>query len=187
MSSIMPAFNDFPQEGMVIGRLLAGYGELEFDLCLAAGQALNDFDMVFKAMFRTTGEKARIDVGDALGRSAFKTIDLGDMFAEAVADTHYCRQIRNKYAHCHWTDDGSGKLGFVVLANTAAKHRLVNLATLPTHYVDTDLLNEQEAYFKYVQRCLTYLNFEAQRMAGRIANHAHLRPARTNQPDFYIP
>jgi hypothetical protein len=31
--TILPAFVQFPKEAAIIGRLLAGYGELEFDLC----------------------------------------------------------------------------------------------------------------------------------------------------------
>ena len=184
---ILPAFIDFPEEGAIIGRLLAGYGELEFDLCQAVGQAKNDFDVAYKVMFRTPGEKARIDVGDALGRTAFTDIGLGDIFSEAVADAHYCRKIRNKYAHCHWTDDYSGKLGFVVLADTASKNQEFNLAALPIYHVDTILLNEQEAYFKYVQREFTYINHEAQKMAGRISSHVHSRPKKVGRPEFYIP
>jgi hypothetical protein len=33
MSTIMPCFDRFPKEGDLIGRLLAGYGELELEMC----------------------------------------------------------------------------------------------------------------------------------------------------------
>jgi hypothetical protein len=38
----MPVFNTFPVEGAIIGRLLVGYGDLEFDLCNCIGMAIDD-------------------------------------------------------------------------------------------------------------------------------------------------
>jgi hypothetical protein len=37
--TIMPCFDRFPREGNLIGRLLAGYGELELELCSASGSS----------------------------------------------------------------------------------------------------------------------------------------------------
>ena len=88
--TIMPAFIRFPQEATIIGRLLAGYGDLEFDLCYCVAVARDDFDMAFKSMFRL----------DSIGRSKYRELKLGTQFAEAIAATDYCRRIRNQYAHC---------------------------------------------------------------------------------------
>lgn len=42
---IMPVFSQFPVEGAIIGRLLAGYGDLDFDLCSCIGSATDDLDI----------------------------------------------------------------------------------------------------------------------------------------------
>jgi hypothetical protein len=112
--TIMPAFIRFPQEATIIGRLLAGYGDLEFDLCYCVAVARDDFDMAVKSMFRPRGEKQRIDIADSIGRSKYRELKLGTRFEEAIAATHYCRRIRNQYAHCKWHDDKTGSLGFPI-------------------------------------------------------------------------
>ncbi len=81
MAHIMPAFDRYPKEAKLIGRILAGYGELEFGLCHCVGQARNDLDMVLKVMFRARGEKQRIETADAIGRSQFYILKLA---AEAL-------------------------------------------------------------------------------------------------------
>jgi hypothetical protein len=47
---LMPAFHDWPAEAAIIARLLAGYGELEFQLAISAGTALTDFVSMEKAV-----------------------------------------------------------------------------------------------------------------------------------------
>src|SRR3546814_10168398 len=99
MSTIMPAFDTFPQEGAIIGRLLAGYGEIELSLCMCVVQARDDHDMVFKAMFRPRGETQRIDVADALGRKPYEDAGLGTPFGEVIGAARYCLKIRNPFSH----------------------------------------------------------------------------------------
>ncbi len=77
MPSIMSAFDKFPIEGATIGRLLAGYGELELYLCMCVGEIQADSTMVFKTMFRTHGASQRIDIADAIGRQPFESIKSG--------------------------------------------------------------------------------------------------------------
>ena len=83
MSNIMPAFDKFPQEGAVVGRLLAGYGELELELCFCVATARDDFNMVFKAMFRPRGESQRIQIADAMGREPYQALKMGTRFSES--------------------------------------------------------------------------------------------------------
>ncbi len=90
--TVIPVFSRYHEEGMIVGRLLAGYGELEFSLCHCVAVAMGSLDVVLKAMFRARGEKDRIDIADALGRPAYQKIHLKTQFSEAVAATHYCRQ-----------------------------------------------------------------------------------------------
>src|SRR5215468_6824220 len=101
---VMPAFHRFQSEAAIIGRLLAGYAELEIDLLNCVSQARADFDGTLKAMFRVRGETARINVGDALGRQAYLKLGLGPDFELAVSVIRHCLKIRNQYAHRNWYD-----------------------------------------------------------------------------------
>jgi len=84
MSSIMPAFVRYPEEAAIIGRLLAGYGELEFDLCLCVGHARGDMDMAFKAMFRPRGETQRIDIADPIRHNLLRGWPVGRAAGQLV-------------------------------------------------------------------------------------------------------
>ena len=63
----MPAFADFPAEAEIIGRLLAGYTNLEVGLMNCVQVVRLDFDTVLKAIFRARGETARIDITTRFG------------------------------------------------------------------------------------------------------------------------
>jgi hypothetical protein len=78
---IVPEFQKFAAESMLIGRLLAGYGSLESALSSCVVMARDDLDMVLKAMFRTRGETQRIDIADAIGRPAYRTFRLEATFS----------------------------------------------------------------------------------------------------------
>jgi hypothetical protein len=71
MSTIMPAFEQYPKEGEIAGRLLAGYGELEFDLCQCLQYAMDERQTAIRVMFRTRGEEQRIQIADALMRQKY--------------------------------------------------------------------------------------------------------------------
>src|SRR5688500_6557574 len=66
--SILIAFQRYPKEAAIIGRLLAGYGDLEYELHLSLGAALGSDEAALRAMFRVRGEKQRIQIADALMR-----------------------------------------------------------------------------------------------------------------------
>ncbi len=90
VTTIMPAFGRYPQEGAIIGRLLAGYADLELELCFCVACARDDFDMVFKSMFRSRGETQRVDIADAMGRQEYRALRLGTYFEEAIAGMGFC-------------------------------------------------------------------------------------------------
>ena len=186
MAPIMPAFDRYPKEAELIGKILAGYGELEFGLCHCVSQARNDFDMVLKVMFRARGETQRIQVADAMGRSQFYSLKLGDLFSEAIADLHECRKIRNRYAHCNWHDDLTGGLGFVELEKIAKEHKPADLTNLTIKHLNVSILSQQADYFYYLDQCLSYLNFEAQKRQGRIQTQPLPIPKKIPRPPAYI-
>lgn len=158
-ASIMPAFIRWPKEAEVISHLLAGYGELEFELCLLLAEVLgDDKDSAVRITYRNRGEEARINVTDAFLRPSFAKLG-GSMeayYCEIIAAMRQCRVIRNQYAHCHWTDDHGG-LRFVVLEAEAKKSTQIKLTL---NRVDIGLLVEQEDYFKFTQRGFLYLKHE---------------------------
>src|ERR1700721_2673311 len=123
-TTIMPVFDRYPVEGRIIGRLLAGYGDLEFGLCTCVGMGIGDFDMAIKAMYRPRGESQRIEIADALGRKAYHRLRLGTLFEETIANMKVCLKIRNQFAHCNWHDIG-GKLGFVDFQTIAEKNAII--------------------------------------------------------------
>jgi hypothetical protein len=71
--SILAPFLTFHEEAAIIGRLLAGYTALEVGLMNCVQVVRDDFDAVFKAMFRARGETFRIEIADALGRPFITT------------------------------------------------------------------------------------------------------------------
>lgn len=184
--TVMPAFLKFPNEAAIIGRLLAGYGELEIELCQTVAEVRQDFNMAFKAMFRPRGEKQRIDIADAMGREPYAAMRLGTQFSEAIANVRQCLKVRNLYAHCHWSDDFGRCLCFVRLEDTANSNPPVPLLyQIPTIDIDNDLLNEQEEFFFYTRTCLRFLTLEASVREGRVTKNPLTAPKKKPKPILY--
>jgi hypothetical protein len=184
----LPAFAKFPDEAAIIGRLLAGYSKLEISLMNCVHVIRDDFDTVFKAMFRVRGETQRIDIADAFGRQFYRRHHLGTQFETAVAAVRYCLKIRNQHAHCVWYDDLSGKLAFTNLEETAEKHEFTkDLMTLKIFYVDMPLVQEQEEYFFYADILLGWVNFEGRRRVGKKSIPSMPTPRQMTQPLLRLP
>ena len=185
---VMPAFHRFPGEAAIIGRLLAGYAELEIDLLHCVSVAREDFDATLKAMFRIRGETARINIGDALGRQAYEKLELGVDFELAVSAMRYCLKIRNQYAHCNWYDDRSGRLAFVNVEEIAKGDQLISgFDDLTRRYVDVPILEKQEQYFGYADALISYANYEGRFRTGKLRTQLLSKPAQVSQPPLYFP
>jgi len=65
--SILPPFKKFPNEGAIVGRLLAGYSNIEVGLmhCVQMARGGN-LDDVLKKMFSKRGETRRINEAEKL-------------------------------------------------------------------------------------------------------------------------
>ena len=179
--TILPLFADYPKEAEIIGRLLAGYGELELELTECLGAVLGNFNTAIKVLFRTKGEETRIEVADAIMRGEFIGLSLGRPYSEAISDANWCRRIRNQYAHCHW-DFQTPVLGFVELERNAKKH---NRDWVRVRYVPRKLLAEQETYFCFVRDCLKYLAAEFKVLEGKSPSHKLSLPKKINRPPLY--
>ena len=64
----MPCFGpkQAPLEGIIIGRLLAGYGELELAMCECLMTIERAIDSPIRTLFEKRGEEKRIKTGDLL-------------------------------------------------------------------------------------------------------------------------
>jgi hypothetical protein len=70
----MSVFGQFQQEAAVVGRLLAGYGELEFELKSSLRFVIGDMDTATRVVFRTRGEEQRIITADAIMRPRYDAV-----------------------------------------------------------------------------------------------------------------
>lgn len=185
--TILRAFLTFKEEAALIGRMLAGYADLEIDLMHCAQVVRDDFDTVLKVMFRARGETQRIDVADAFGRQHYRDLDLGAQFEMAIGAVRYCLRIRNQYAHCVWWDDNSGKLAFANLEEVAKENTLLtDLDGLTTHHVDVPHLQAQLAYFDYADNLLVWANYEGRARANKPTIPNRVAPAQLAPPPLYI-
>jgi hypothetical protein len=187
--NIMPAFLKFPKEAAIIGRLLAGYGELEFDLCNCLAAILDEAPPIIRAtraartLFRIRGEEARIQIADSLMREKYEAADLLAAYEETISDVQWCRRLRNQYAHCHWTTSET-ELQFVQL-DKAAKRSDPKMM-LKKRSISETLLIEQEDFFAYTDECLWYLSKEYEKREGKIASQPWRAPQGKVPPLAYI-
>jgi hypothetical protein len=182
--TIMPSFDRYAKEGNTIERLLAGYGELELEMCACVAATTNDLDAAIKKLFRTRGEKNRIKTADSMMTARYISAGLGTKYRRTLANMDWCRTVRNQYAHCNWYDTSEEGLCFVDLEYTAKlKKKIVSVAK-HRYPIDATLLIQQEQYFRYVQRCFWYLveaykSFKGEQRHGR---PLFTGPARIKRP-----
>jgi hypothetical protein len=165
---LLPIFHKYPDEGAMVGKILAGYSELEVSLMGCVIEVHGEVDTVFKVMYRNRGEKQRIDVADAMGRHTFDGLGLGAQFATAIGAMHYCRQIRNQFAHCQWWGDSSGYLTFLDLESVARENaKITSFRNFEKRRANLQLLEAQVAYFEHVLDILIFLQHEVMLRLGR--------------------
>ncbi len=185
--TILRAFQDFPAEAALIGRMLAGYADLEIDLMNCAKAVRVDLDLALKTMFRGRGNAQRIDIADALGRQPYHALGIGAEFEAAIAAVRYCLRIRNVYAHCTWWNDNSGQLAFANLEELAKENVVVtDLHGLTVHHVTVPHLQQQFAYYEYADNLLIGVIQEGNRRAGRPAIPNLGIPAPIAQPSMFV-
>jgi hypothetical protein len=169
--SIMAPFSKFPKEGDTIGRLLAGYSNIEIGLMHCVQVATGDFDAVLRKMFGARGESKRITAAEKLGLPEYQRLGLATDFKKAIRVVRYCLKIRSQYAHWIWWDDYSGKLAFANIEDlTKYKRKIKDLSKLKAHHVDAALLAAQEAYFVYADELLAWIKHEGRFKDGKLGN-----------------
>jgi len=181
------AFIKFMDEGNIIGRLLVAYADLELSLFHCVNVARDDFDTVYKAMFKERGESRRITMADTFGRQDYHKMGLGTQFEMAISSVRYCLKIRNQYAHCIWYNDYSGSLAFANLEEGTESNKAVHdFKELTIRHIDISTLGLQEQYFEYTDSLLTWVNFEGRRIAGKPSRHQGQAPKQLQQPPLYM-
>src|SRR5579863_711036 len=64
--SLNPAFDQFPKEAALIGRMVTSFGELELTFSMLAGTALKDQSLALRAVYRGRSTGGRIDLVDVI-------------------------------------------------------------------------------------------------------------------------
>lgn len=186
--SILQPFKKFPNEGAIVGRLLAGYSNIEVGLmhCVQMARGSN-LDVVLKKMFSKRGETRRINEAEKLFVSHHQHHGLLGDFQKTIRLVRFCLKIRNQYAHGVWWDDFSGKLAFANLEELAGKKRQVNdLGKLKAYHVDVALLEAQEACFVYADEYLAWINFEGRFRAGKMKVQPLSKPNPLRRPKLRL-
>ena len=129
--SLMPCFDKGQglDESTVLARLLAGYGEIELQMCMCLIVVEGDIDTPIRAIFEKTGAERRIKKGRKALRTEYAKAGLLTELAVALADLDWCRQIRNQYSHCQWFWIASRGLCFVNLEELAKQPNIITSVT----------------------------------------------------------
>ena len=181
--TVLRAFADYPVEAALIGRMLAGYADLEIDLMNCAKAVRGDLDLVLKTMFRGRGNSQRIDLAVAIARRLYDEHGLAAEFDSAVAAVRLCLRIRNLYAHCTWWNDNSGELAFANLEELAKLNVVVtDLRGLTVNHVNVGHLQAQFSYFEYADDMLLGVLQESNRRAGKLDHPGVVIPAAVAAP-----
>jgi hypothetical protein len=183
-SVILSAFLKFPAEAAIIGRLIAGYGELEFGFALCLGRAIGDQNAAAKTLFRLRGEDSRLQVADALMRRRYSDQNLTDAYNTAIGAMRHCKAIRNQYAHCHWLETTEG-LFFTDFDKPAKSSQ--NVLMLSFNHIDEALLKSQEAYFVQTSVWLSYLFDEHKRREQKLSTAKRAIPTTLAKPPLHNP
>jgi hypothetical protein len=113
--AILKHFRGFEVQGVIVGRLLTGYSNLEVDLLNCVQVATGDFNKAVKTMFGERGEIKRVNRAVNLVEDKYAALGLAKEFARAIAAVRHCLAIRNQFSHWVWWADSSGKLAFANL------------------------------------------------------------------------
>jgi hypothetical protein len=163
--TILPAFITCSKEASIIGRLLAGYGELEFVVYECVKAAIGHSSIAVRLMFRVRSEKTRLDLADAILRPICESNSLNTEYQEAMSAADYCRKVRNQYSHCHWLGDKDAGLFFSNIEPSAQKKS--GEITMAFLHIDDALLQKQEAYFAQTQVRFFWLSLALQKAAAK--------------------
>jgi hypothetical protein len=169
---LMPAFRRRKKSAAIVGRLLAGYGELELLLTFCVGTAnasrttpkpgqqigehrIYHEHQAIKDMFRERGESNRLKTAKKPMNKVFVAAGLRGDYIETMGAMHQCLKIRNLFAHSHWAQSKKRGLFFINLEDAADAAGPLKLDAF--RHADPKVLARLEDYFWYTFECLDYL------------------------------
>jgi hypothetical protein len=181
---IMPAFHTYHIEAASIGRLLAGYGELEFLLARCVSVATGDLSTAGRVLYRSRSEEHRISSADALLMPHYEKYNLVEIWQRVRRGLSWCKGTRNQFSHCQWLNDPGGL--FFTNVEKGAKS-VSGKIKLEFFHVDTVLLTEHERHFRWTGDGLCYLHEQHSVLAGRPQTHTWPVPAERQPPPRHNP
>lgn len=181
MSTLLPAFERYPEEGRILGELVVGYGELELSFAHMVAFIAGDHDVTFKALYRARGEEQRINIGDALARPRLTAGPYRDHYDRTVSAMRHCTKIRNLFAHCQIGDDAAG-LWFVALEENAKKHAIYDLGDLTQYTITLPMLQGYAKFFEFTKKSIEYLNFKWRHESGSLTKLHISKPREISKP-----
>src|ERR1700722_15105076 len=101
--SLNPAFDVYPDEAALIGRMVTSFGELELTFSMLAGTALKDQSLALRAIYRGRSTGGRLDLVDVIVRNVVTPTNQALTYEEVLGAMRHCLKIRNNYAHCQWS------------------------------------------------------------------------------------
>jgi hypothetical protein len=157
---LMPCFepDQAEEEGKIIGKILAGYGELEVTVLLCLVAVEGQLDLPIRQLFKRMPAERRLEKACKALAQDFKNAGLGSEMDEALSDLDWCRKLRNQYAHCQWGWTPVDGLFFVNLEQLADQAAPIQKVMDHPRRIDVPLLQEQEAYCDYVRMSFMHLD-----------------------------
>ncbi|MEE2692044.1 MAG: hypothetical protein VX640_10945 [Pseudomonadota bacterium] len=175
----------FNSESVLIGQMLAGYGELEYRLSeLVAGLSKNS-SVHLAGVFKLTSRAARLEVFDALIRPKAEEMGLAVKYAHAMEAVEHCQALHAQYDCCHWSAR-NGRIRFLNMEEQALAPE--GKARLKWRDTNLDLLTAQLAYFDYARVSLRFLQQAMNRArGGAVATRKLLpTPPTRDRPPLYL-
>lgn len=153
----------FSAESVLVGQMLAGYGELEYRLSELVATLSQNATVHLAGVFKLASPAARLEVFDALLRPKAEELGLASKYAQTMDAVDYCRLVHSQYDCCHWSAR-NGKVRFLNMEEQALAPKPG--ARLIWRETDIDLLTAQLAHFDYARVSLRHLQQTMNRARG---------------------
>jgi len=184
LMKINPAFHHFPEEMATVGRIIVSAAELEYHYCLMAGNAINMWLPVLKAMYRLRTTSGRIDASEILLTEPYRKVNLPSDLQEATDALRFCMSMRNTYAHCQWGADTREGLFFSDLEKAAEKRESFEY---DWKHTDASLLTAQETYCEHTLTLLSWLKDQFLIRSSQLKDHRVPKPTAMPLPRMHNP
>jgi hypothetical protein len=182
-----PAFHRCPEAGGIVGRIMAGYGELELGLGLVVVTATGQpRDSVLREMFQVRYATTRLNQTRDRGLPGIRRLSLEEEYLHVVEQIRECMKLRHTFAHCIWADNFKipETLFYTSLEEAAAESAGFDYTW---RRLDLEVLHAQEAYCVNTRNWLIYLEYEARfRVDERMRNVAPQPPALGSIPEATV-